>query len=144
MDANLYIDSSDGLSSTSAGKITFSDNCGVTWAWVGGGNIKPILEQKLHPYIPERIYCNSFTKTTIVKWNDETETKVTCDPEDNFSPESGYFAALAIKVFGNDKKKFKDFWYPVVSRRVILDGKKAKPVDYGKWEKQRKETKRKW
>jgi hypothetical protein len=93
-----------------------------------------------NPYIPLKIYCNSLTKTTIVKWNDGTETKVTCDIEDNFSPESGYFAALVIKVFGNDKKKFKDFWYPVISRRTVVDGKKMKPVAYGKWERQRNES----
>jgi hypothetical protein len=143
MNKNFYIDSSEGLSTPLNNTLTVSDNCGISWTWVGGTDINPILQQKSNPYIPERIYCNSFTETTIVKWNDGTETKVTCDSEDNFSPESGYFAALAIKVFGNDKKKFKDFWYPVISRRVILDGKKAKPVDYGKWEKQRKETKRK-
>jgi hypothetical protein len=143
MNKNFYIDSSEGLSTPLNNTLTVSDNCGISWTWVGGTDINPIPQQKSNPHIPERIYCNSFTKTTIVKWNDGTETKVTCDPEDNFSPESGYFAALAIKIFGNDKKKFKDFWYPVISRRVILDGKKTKPVDYGKWEKQRKETKRK-
>ena len=98
------------------------------------------LLKQANPYIPLKIYCNSETGTTLVKWSDGTETKVTCDKEDNFSPESGYFAALAIKVFGNDKKKFKDFWYPVISRRTVVDGKKMKPVAYGKWEKQRKET----
>ena len=106
------------------------------WAFLQDGK----LLKPTSPYIPLKIYCNSLTGTTLVKWSDGTETKVTCDKEDNFSPESGYFAALAIKVFGNDKKKFKDFWYPVISRRTVVDGKKMKPVAYGKWEKQRKET----
>jgi hypothetical protein len=130
-----------GPFSLDGSKMTCTDNGATTsWYYSISGGLQRVNTKPTNPYIPLKIYCNSETGTTLVKWSDGTETKVTCDKEDNFSPESGYFAALAIKVFGNDKKKFKDFWYPVISRRTIVDGKKMKPVAYGKWEKQRMEA----
>ena len=109
---------------------------GNTWIYLNGE--KPPSRAE-NPYIPIAVYCDTNNKTTVVKWNDGEETKVTCDIVDTYSPEAGFYAALAIKVFGNDKRNFKDFWYPVISRRIFLDGKKAKPVAYGKWKKQRED-----
>lgn len=95
-----------------------------------------------HFYVPEVVFCDSIAKVTVVKWLDGTETKVTSDAEDAYSPEGGFYAALAIKVFGGNKKKFKDFWFPLISRRIMLDGKKLS-LPYGRWEKQRKQEKAK-
>ena len=111
------------------------------WQWLDMGSGK--IQKKSHDYVPEIVYFNTEKKTTVVKWNDGTETKVTCAPEDEFSPEAGFNACVALKVFGNDKKKFKDFWYPVVSRRFLIDGKKQPSMPYGRWEKEREESKAK-
>lgn len=89
-------------------------------------------------FIPIAVYCNTEKKTTVVKWADGTETKVTCDDQDTFSPDAGYSECLKIKLFGNNKAKFKDFWSAVISRRVFVDGVKVKPEAYGRWEKERK------
>ena len=90
-------------------------------------------------FVPEVIYCNSEKKVTVVKWADGTETKVTCDTDDEFSPERGYKECLAIKVFGNDKAKFKNYWYPEISTKIFVDGVKVEPEPRGRWRKERKE-----
>jgi len=94
--------------------------------------------EKENKFIPIAVYCNTEKKTTVVKWADGTETKVTCDDQDTFSPDAGYSECLKIKLFGNNKAKFKDFWSAVISRRVFVDGVKVKPEAYGRWEKERK------
>jgi len=92
----------------------------------------------MESFVPEVIYCNSEKKVTVVKWADGTETKVTCDDDDEFSPERGYKECLAIKVFGNDKAKFKNYWYPEVSTKIFVDGVKVEPELRGRWRKERK------
>jgi len=126
------------MSSTSnVSTVTTTEPYMAGWVAI---DIKGFRIQKIpHPFVPEAIYCNSIDRVTLVKWKDGSETKVTSDLQDNFTPEAGFFAALAIKTFGNDKKHFKDFWLPIISRRIFLDGKKVTPLKYGRWEKERKE-----
>jgi hypothetical protein len=115
------------------------------WVTINGGlTPEPEKQEKeKNPYVPEAIYCNSSLGVTVVKWNDGTETRVTCDMADSFSPESGFYAALAIKVFGNSKKEFKNFWYPMISRKVFLDGEKVAPLSRNRWKNEkRKKLKR--
>ena len=95
-------------------------------------------QDTMESFVPEVIYCNSEKKVTVVKWADGTETKVTCDDDDEFSPERGYKECLAIKVFGNDKAKFKNYWYPEVSTKIFVDGVKIEPEPRGRWRKERK------
>jgi len=92
----------------------------------------------MESFVPEVIYCNSEKKVTVVKWTDGTETKVTCDSDDEFSPERGFKECLAIKVFGNDKAKFKNYWYPEVTTKIFVDGVKVEPELRGRWRKERK------
>jgi len=92
----------------------------------------------MESFVPEVIYCNSEKKVTVVKWADGTETKVTCDGDDEFSPERGFKECLAIKVFGNDKAKFKNYWYPEVTTKIFVDGVKVEPELRGRWRKERK------
>ena len=123
------------LSTTSNVSTTRPTWAGAEWVFI---DLKGVISKPKHPYIPDAIYCDPGTGVTIVKWDDGGETKVTCDEQDKFDWESGFSEALKIKVFGNNKAKFKDFWEAVLSRRVFIGGKKVTPLKYGRWEAQRK------
>jgi hypothetical protein len=78
-----------------------------------------------HPFVPEAIHANESERIVVVKWEDGTETKVTCDPLDNFSVEIGFMAALTEHLFGG-KKQFKSKWWKIISRRIHYHGEAMK------------------
>ena len=81
-----------------------------------------VKESEKNPFVPKAIYANSKKRTVFVIWEDESETKVTCSYEDAFTVEAGFYAALTVKVFGNNKKLFKNKWWKIIERRVNLIG----------------------
>ena len=91
-----------------------------------------------NPHVPKVIYSDPLMETTVVEWEDGTKTKVSCAAEDEYSWEGGFYAALAIKVFGGKKADMKNKWLPVLSRRVLEMGSKITPLPYGKWEDEKK------
>ena len=70
-----------------------------------------------NPYVPKEIHVDRFKKVMVVKWEDDTETKVTCDAQDNFSEDVGFMAALTEYVFGS-KHQFKEKWWKIIQRRI--------------------------
>jgi hypothetical protein len=78
-----------------------------------------------NPYVPKEIHANESERIVVVKWEDGTETKVTCDPLDNFSVEIGFMAALTEHLFGG-KKQFKSKWWKIISRRIHYHGEAMK------------------
>jgi hypothetical protein len=99
-------------------------------------------EMKKNPYIPKHIYSDPELGVTLVEWEDGEKTKVTCDLNDEYSWEGGYYAALAIKVVADGKKAdMKNKWLPIISRRVTEMGEKIVPFPYGKWEDEQKTRK---
>ena len=49
----------------------------------------------------EAVYVNKDKRTVVIKWTDETVTKVKCDKKDKFDAEKGVLFAIAKKVLGN-------------------------------------------
>jgi len=77
-----------------------------------------------NPDVPEEIHVTG--KTLVVKWSDGTANKVTCDTQDNFSPEIGFAMAYTQHKFGG-KSEFKEKWWKIISRRIKYHENK-KPV----------------
>jgi hypothetical protein len=50
----------------------------------------------------ESIYANKEKGTIVIKWQDNTYTKVTCDPKDTWDIEKGIAMAIAKKSLGNN------------------------------------------
>lgn len=50
----------------------------------------------------ENIYANKEKGTIVIKWQDNTSTKVTCDPKDTWDIEKGIAMAVAKKALGNN------------------------------------------
>jgi hypothetical protein len=112
---------------------------GFSWEWDFS------VPQK-NPYVPKEIHVNEKLKIVIVKWDDGTETKVTCDDDDTFNVDAGFAQALKYKTFGG-KSEFKEKWAKIIYRRVhyheskILDSEleatkiRAKKSEESKWTK---------
>lgn len=74
-------------------------------------------EKKQNPYVPKEIHVNEKLGVMVVKWADDTETKVTCDAQDNFSVDVGFGMALTEHIFGS-KREFKEKWWKIIRRRI--------------------------
>ena len=75
-----------------------------------------------NPYVPKEIHVDESKKVMVVKWDDGTETKVTCDPQDNFSIDVGFGMAFTEHMFGG-KREFKEKWWKIIQRRIKYHGK---------------------
>ena len=149
-DCNKKFDSKDLVCGVDKGS-KLGDYTVTISAYITDGNIK-MKEIKKNPYVPKVIYSDPDMGTTVVEWEDNTKTKVTCAESDEYSWEGGYYAALAIKVLADGKKAdMKNKWLPVLSRRVKEIGESATsfekiiPFPYGKWkdeQEKRKEIKK--
>ena len=92
-----------------------------------------------NPNIPKVIYSDPELLTTVVEWEDGMKIKVTCSPNDEYSWEGGFYAALAIRsLAGGKKADMKNKWLPLLSRKVIELGEKIEPIPYGRWEDEKK------
>jgi hypothetical protein len=73
--------------------------------------------RKNNPYIPLEIHVDVSKQVMVVKWQDGTETKVTCDSQDNFSIDVGFGMAFTEYMFGG-KTQFKEKWWKIIQRRI--------------------------
>lgn len=91
----------------------------MTYSFMRPVEVSSIIigEKKQHPYVPKEIHVNEEKKVIVVKWADDTETKVTCDVQDNFSVDVGFGMALTEHVFGS-KREFKEKWWKIIQRRI--------------------------
>lgn len=58
-------------------------------------------------------------KTTVIWWNDKTETSVVCDKEDTFSEETGVAMCYLKKIYGNTGK-----YMNKINKAITLDKEK--------------------
>ena len=100
-DGDWYISTSIGL--TPFGKLS------------SGG--LDFFKKEKNSYVPNEIHVNEELKIVVVKWDDGTETKVTCDNDDKFNIDTGFAQALKYKLFGG-KTEFKEKWSKIIYRRV--------------------------
>ena len=73
--------------------------------------------KKNNPYVPLEIHVDEIKQVMVVKWQDGTETKVTCDAQDNFSVDVGFGMAFTEHMFGG-KSEFKEKWWEIIQRRI--------------------------
>jgi hypothetical protein len=109
-------DKKDGYFYTSTGNSSFLWSEKITFDELN--NFVPTTFRKnKNPYVPKEIHVDASKKVMVVKWDDGTETKVTCDPQDNFSVDVGFGMALTEHVFGS-KREFKEKWWKIIQRRI--------------------------
>jgi hypothetical protein len=116
-----FIQIGKNITGTDKGTLAYtpSSNTTVSWEW----NLPLSLSAETkkmnkNPYVPNEIHVNEKEKMMVVKWADGTETKVTCDAQDNFSVDVGYCVALAEHVL---VKKAKDSKMSALKKLTVED-----------------------
>jgi hypothetical protein len=107
----------DNATKNASSVVTYSGGAIPLWVaadWTFGcGTTK-----KKNPNVPKEIHVTPDTGVMVVKWDDETETKVTCSEKDNWDEEIGFAMALAYKTMGG-KSAWKNKWWKIVQRRIV-------------------------
>lgn len=88
-------------------------------------------QRNKNPYVPAEIHVNKEEKIVVVKWEDGTEIKVTCDNDDSFNVDAGFAQALKYKIFGG-KTEYKEKWWKIIGRRIHLHENKKSVVPMSK------------
>ena len=119
---NFFVQKADDVKSnsiTSLGSTKLTDTSSWTFTipWSGVWFPQYDFSKKKNAYVPKEIHVNEKLKIVVVKWEDGTESKVTCDNDDVFNVESGFAHALTHKIFGG-KKEYKTKWWKIISRRI--------------------------
>ena len=110
------------------GNQTIPMNGTITWAGTGDWcNCEKKAVVAKNPYVPKEIHVDEYAQIIVVKWEDGTETKVTCDVQDNFSVDVGFGMALTEHIFGG-KHQFKEKWWKIIQRRIKYHGNTSKEI----------------
>jgi hypothetical protein len=146
---NNFIQNLDDLKNSTSGSGTITTTGGNTVSWsilpmIGPNIWQACYPKPKNPYIPKEILVNEEQKVVVVKWEDDTETKVTCDSDDTFSADAGFSQALKYKIFGG-KDEYKEKWWNIISKKISWMGNisRAKEAEEARKKQQMKVRKEK-